>query len=162
MGNMKFTITIRSCTAQCKMLLLFLKTVVIESSNFELAHLKKEDENPHSQLSGLVLLQCIIVPLGVLLVIKMLNDKWYFVVVMKTPEDKWYIVIKAYKFIVFEIWRDFLVLCPCYPSTDSMIQCSTDHSIQKSNCLHSIQQTRGSRLCVTCTSVCDQDQNRIK
>ena len=45
-------------------------------------------------------------PLGVLLV-------------MKTLEDEQYIVIKAYKFTVFEIWRDFNVLsyiaCPRYP-----------------------------------------------
>jgi len=46
------------------------------------------------------------VPLGVLLV-------------MKTLEDRWYVVINAYQFTVFEIWRDFLVLsyitCPRYP-----------------------------------------------
>jgi len=28
--------------------------------------------------------------------------------VMKTLEDGWYIVMNAYKFTVFEIWRDFL------------------------------------------------------
>ena len=38
----------------------------------------------------------------------------------KTLEDEQYIVIKAYKFTVFEIWRDFNVLsytvvCLCYP-----------------------------------------------
>jgi len=45
-------------------------------------------------------------PLGVLLV-------------METLEDEQYVVIKAYKFTVFEIWRDFNVLsyiaCPRYP-----------------------------------------------
>ena len=34
-------------------------------------------------------------------------------------KNEWYIVIKAYKFTVFEILRDFFVLsyiaCPCYP-----------------------------------------------
>ena len=39
--------------------------------------------------------------------------------VMKTLEDEQYVVIKAYKFAVFEIWRDFNVLsyiaCPRYP-----------------------------------------------
>jgi len=39
--------------------------------------------------------------------------------VMKTLEDEQYVVIKAYKFTVFEIWRDFNVLsyivCPRYP-----------------------------------------------
>jgi len=30
--------------------------------------------------------------------------------VMKTLEDEQYVVIKAYKFTVFEIWRDFNVL----------------------------------------------------
>ena len=38
---------------------------------------------------------------------------------MKTLEDEQYIVIIAYKFTVFEIWRDFNVLsyiaCPRYP-----------------------------------------------
>ena len=36
-----------------------------------------------------------------------------------TLEDEQYVVIKAYKFTVFEIWRDFNVLsyiaCPRYP-----------------------------------------------
>jgi len=49
---------------------------------------------------------------------------------MKTLEDEQYVVIKAYKFTVFEIWRDFNVLsyiaCPRYPyireSTDSMMK----------------------------------------
>jgi len=47
---------------------------------------------------------------------------------MKTLEDEQYVVIKAYKFTIFEIWRDFNVLtyiaCPRYPtleSTDSTI-----------------------------------------
>ena len=39
--------------------------------------------------------------------------------VIKTFEDEQYVVIKAYKFTVFEIWRDFNVLsyiaCPRYP-----------------------------------------------
>jgi len=38
---------------------------------------------------------------------------------MKALEDERYVVIKAYKFTVFEIWRDFNVLpyiaCPRYP-----------------------------------------------
>ena len=38
---------------------------------------------------------------------------------MKTLEDEQYVVINAYKFPVFEIWRDFNVLsyiaCPRYP-----------------------------------------------
>ena len=53
-----------------------------------------------------VLSRCFLTPLGVLLV-------------MKTLEDEQYVVIKAYKFTVFEIWRDFNVLpyiaCPRYP-----------------------------------------------
>ena len=57
-------------------------------------------------LVGWVLLRCFLVPLGVLLV-------------MKTLEDEQYVVIKAYKFTVLEIWRDFNVLsyivCPRYP-----------------------------------------------
>ena len=34
-----------SCTAQCKMLLFYANTVVRESAKFELARLKKEDED---------------------------------------------------------------------------------------------------------------------
>jgi len=38
---------------------------------------------------------------------------------MKTLEDEQYVVIKAYKFTVFEIWRNFNALsyiaCPHYP-----------------------------------------------
>ena len=93
------------------------------SCNIELAHLKKEEERrrkkkkeeerrrkkniwPVLRVFGLVLSRCFLTPLGVLLV-------------MKTLEDEWYIVINAYKLAVFEILRYFLVLpyiaCPCYP-----------------------------------------------
>jgi len=38
---------------------------------------------------------------------------------MKTLKDEQYVVIKAYKFTILEIWRDFNVLsyivCPRYP-----------------------------------------------
>ena len=55
---------------------------------------------------GWVLSRCFRAPLGVLLV-------------MKTLEDGQYVVIKAYKFTIFEIWGDFNVLsyivCPRYP-----------------------------------------------
>ena len=54
----------------------------------------------------MILLRCFLAPLGVLLV-------------MKTLEDEWYVVIKAYKLAVFEILGDFFVLpyiaCPRYP-----------------------------------------------
>ena len=49
---------------------------------------------------------------------------------MKTLEGGWYVVINAYKFTVFEIWGDFVVLIyhilrvhaiPTLESTDSMI-----------------------------------------
>ena len=57
-------------------------------------------------LFGWVLSWRFLAPLGVLLV-------------MKTLEDEQYVVIKAFKFTVFEIWRDFNVLsyiaCPRYP-----------------------------------------------
>jgi len=85
---------------------------VTGSRNIELARLKKKEEErkkniwPVLQVIGLVLLQCFLAPLGVLLV-------------MKTLEDEWNVVIKAYKLAVFEIWGDFFVLpyiaCPCYP-----------------------------------------------
>jgi len=69
---------------------------------------KKKNNLAVLLLFGWVLLRCFLLPFGVLLV-------------MKTLEDEQYIVIKAYiyKFTVFEIWRDFNVLsyiaCPHYP-----------------------------------------------
>ena len=67
-------------------------------------------------------------PLGVLLV-------------MKTLEDRWYIVINAYQFTVFEIWRDFLYYhilhvraIPTLESTDSTI-CNTFSVIHEINTL---------------------------
>jgi len=70
------------------------------SHSVELARLKKEEirkENiwPVLQVLGLVLLQCFLAPLGVLLV-------------MKTLEDECYIVIKAYKLAAYDILRFFL------------------------------------------------------
>jgi len=66
------------------------------SCSIELAHLKKEERRkkniwPVLRVLGLVLLQCFLAPLGVLLV-------------MKTLEDEWYVIIKAYKLAVFEIF----------------------------------------------------------
>ena len=53
-----------------------------------------------------------ILPLGVLLVIK-------------TVEDEWYVVIKAYKLTVFEVLRDYFVLsyivCLHYPYIQSLL-----------------------------------------
>jgi len=86
------------------------------SRSIELARLKKErkkeeEEEEEKQFGrfaafGWVLSRCFLAPLGVLLV-------------MKTLEDERYVVIKAYKFTVFEIWRDLIVLsyiaCPRYP-----------------------------------------------
>ena len=46
---------------------------------------------------------------------------------MKALEDEQYVVTKAYKFIIIEIWRDFIVLsyiaCPRYPHIRSYIAC---------------------------------------
>jgi len=50
------------------------------------------------QLSGLVLLQCFFMPVGVLFIMKILKDERH-------------IVIKAYKFAVFEILRGCLLSC---------------------------------------------------
>jgi len=57
---------------------------------------------------------------------------------MKTLEDEQYVVIKAYKFTIFEIWRDFNVLsyiaCPRYPYirvyrlNDTYLECDTMHT----------------------------------
>ena len=69
------------CTAQWKMLLFCAKTIVKESHKFELAHLrkmmKKKKENNLAiwQLSGSVLSRCFLVPLGVLFVMKTLEDE---------------------------------------------------------------------------------------
>jgi len=51
-----------STTWKCYKLLFHVKTIVKESHNFELAHLKKKKERKHfghGQLSGLVLIQCL-------------------------------------------------------------------------------------------------------
>ena len=73
------------------MLRFCVKTIMKASCNFELAHLKKKKRKKTIlaiwRLSGLVLLQCFFAPMGVLFVIK-------------TLEDEQYVVIKAYKFIV--------------------------------------------------------------
>jgi len=90
------------------------------SRSIELARLKKKEEErkniwPVVRVLGLVLLRCFLVPLGVMLV-------------MKTLEDEWYVVIKAYKLAVFEILGDFFriaIYCvraiPTLESTASMI-----------------------------------------
>jgi len=71
----------------------------------ELARLKKNILTVLLLLSW-VLTRCFLTPLGVLLV-------------MKKLEDEQYVAIKAYKLTIFEIWRDFHVLpyiaCPRYP-----------------------------------------------
>jgi len=59
---------------------------------------RKKSVSAVRQLSGSVLLQCFFTPLGVLLV-------------TKTLEDEWNVDLKAYKFTVFEILRDFLTTC---------------------------------------------------
>ena len=56
---------------------------------------RKKNTWPVLRVFGLVPLLRFLVPLGVLLV-------------MKTLEDEWYVVIRAYKLAVFEILRDFL------------------------------------------------------
>ena len=96
------------CTAQWKMLLFCVKTIVKESCKFELAHLKKKKKKEERKknilviwrLSGSVLLRCFLAPLGMLFV-------------MKTLEDEQQVVITA---SVFEILRVFLykhILCVC-------------------------------------------------
>jgi len=67
-------------TAQCKVLLFCVKISRKESSNFELAHLKKKKKKKKRRrkkenilsiwrLSGLVLLRCFFTPLGVLFIV---------------------------------------------------------------------------------------------
>ena len=98
-------------TAQWKMLLFCVKTIVKESCKFELAHLKKKKKKEERKknilviwrLSGSVLLRCFLAPLGMLFI-------------MKTLEDEQQVVITAYKLAVFEILRVFLykhILCVC-------------------------------------------------
>ena len=101
------------CTAQWKMLLFCAKNIVKESRKFELARLKKKKKeerkkniSPILRVPGLVLSRCFLAPLGVLLV-------------MKTLDNEWYVVIKAYQLTVLEILRIFFVLsysaCLRYP-----------------------------------------------
>jgi len=95
------------CTAQCKMLLFRARVIIRDLDCTELAHLKKEIKTFHLFGEFLVwyfgeflvwyFLQCFLVPLGVLLV-------------MKTLDDEWYVVIKAYKLTIFGILRNVFVL----------------------------------------------------
>ena len=66
-------------TAQWKMLLFYVKTIVKESCKFELAHLKKKKKKKKKKiiwrLSGLVLLRCFLAPLGVSFVMKTFEDE---------------------------------------------------------------------------------------
>jgi len=65
------------------MLLFCVKSIVRESRKFELASLKKKKKRRRKKnilavwrLSGSVLSQCFVVPLGVLFVMKTLKDEW--------------------------------------------------------------------------------------
>ena len=77
------------------MLLFCVITIVKESHNFELAHLREEERKKNNLAiwlsSGSVLLRCFFMSLG-----------WLFI--MKTLEDEWYVVIR---FTLFEILRGF-------------------------------------------------------
>ena len=80
------------CTAQCKMLLFCLKTIVkvkqfwtmqpILRRRRRITRRKKERKTFLAVwwLSGLALLWCFFVPLGILLVMKTLEDEWYIVI----------------------------------------------------------------------------------
>jgi len=101
-------------TAQYEMLLFCVKTVMKESRNFELAHLKKKNMALW-RLCGLVLSRRFFVPVSMLFV-------------MKTLEDGWHIVIK---FTVFAILSDFfciIIYCVSalslhiFESTNSIMQ----------------------------------------
>ena len=61
-----------------KMLLFCVKTIIKESSKFELARLKMKKNNILVvwRLSGLVLSRYFLTPLGVLFVMKTLEDEW--------------------------------------------------------------------------------------
>ena len=95
------------------MLLFRAKTSARGWRSIELARLKKEERRRRKKnnlavllLFGWVLSRCFLAPLGVLLV-------------MKTLEDEQYVVLKAYKLAVLEILRNLFVLayiaCPRYP-----------------------------------------------
>ena len=100
------------CSAQCKMLLFWAKTI------FELAHLKKKGKNKIWP-SGNFLIQFfrdVFAPLGMF--------------VIKTLEVEWHVVTKAYKFTVFERFFCIIVYCVStlllhIESTDSMIWVKT-------------------------------------
>ena len=110
------------CTAQCKMLLFCANTVVRESAKFELARLKKEEEEAILavwRFSGAVLSRQIFTTLGVFLARKTLVVSCHKGIIICCPY-----------FIFREILKDFFVLayiaCPLYPyiyvdSTESMI-----------------------------------------
>ena len=77
--------------------------ILKELHNFELHRLNKKKKKKENILavwwiSGLVLLQCFFMALGVLFV-------------MKTLEDEWYIVIKAYvKLLFLRFWEIFCII----------------------------------------------------
>ena len=95
------------CTAQCKMLLFRARTIVRDSDNTELARLKKKEKHFACFASSWLPSRYFLAPLGVLLV-------------MKTLDDEWYVVIKAYKLTVFEILKDFFCIAICCISALSL------------------------------------------
>ena len=67
-----------SCTAQCKMLLFCANTVVRESAKFELARLKKEEEEEENrfwQFGDFLVLYFCVHALGVFLTRKTVEDE---------------------------------------------------------------------------------------
>jgi len=72
------------CTAQWKMLLFCAKTIVKESRKFELARLRKKKKKKKKKkkflavwrLSGSVVSRCFLAPLGVVFVMKTLENEW--------------------------------------------------------------------------------------
>ena len=80
------------------MLLFCAKTIVKESHKFELAHLKKKKEKHFGRPATFWF--------GTFAMLFSATG----CVVIKTLEDEWHTVIKAYKFTISEILRDFFVL----------------------------------------------------
>lgn len=67
------------CTAQCKMFAVLCEIIVCDLYSFELACLKKKEETDFG-CSATFWFGSFIVPLGVLLVMKTLDEEWYFLV----------------------------------------------------------------------------------
>ena len=90
------------CTAQCRMILFCVKTIVKELHNFELACLKKKKNKEKKEKHFCSLVTFWFDTFAMLFCVTRR------VVGHEALENEWYIVIKAYELTVFETERIFM------------------------------------------------------